>query len=343
MEWINGQELRLKKKNDWWGDAYRSENVYFEANPSEIIFKIIPDETVALQGLKDGSIDVLAKISPDNFRALKEDSSQAERYHFATPILMQYVHIVLNTKNPKLRDKRVRRALAHLIDMDYIVEDLFEGFATPTIGPINPTKEYYRSDLPVRELDVVLAREYLEEAGWTDSEGDGVVDQVINGAKVDLVLNMEVSGGLGEQLALVMQEKFREAGINLKIERKEFRLIREEMQKGDFDMAAMLTRQAPSLVDLYQSLHSDNANVDGGNFSKFGTAQSDSIISEIRVALDPDVRRDLYGQIQEIIYDQQPSLFLVSPKQRIVVSKNWEFKEAQLRPGIFEQELRIKN
>ena len=142
-EWISGQRIVLKKKKNWWGDKLASKYPLLEANPESIIFKPMSDVTTAVTELKAGSIDVMTQITADQYNALKESTDGQTNLNFHEPLQMAIYYIGLNNDRPKLSDKRVRRALAHLINMDEIINTTMYGYAEKVVGPFHTSRPYY--------------------------------------------------------------------------------------------------------------------------------------------------------------------------------------------------------
>ena len=144
--WSPEQEIILEKKKDWWGDKLVDKYPLLTANPAKLIFKFIPDETAAIAALKGGQIDIASKLSPSGFTDFR-DGNLKDQFNFYTPDLNLYMYMALNTKRPKLSDKRVRRAIAHLVDVDEIIKSVQLDFATPAITPILKNADYYNKNL----------------------------------------------------------------------------------------------------------------------------------------------------------------------------------------------------
>jgi peptide/nickel transport system substrate-binding protein len=187
-EWIAGERIVLKKKENWWGDKLRDQNKMLSAYPEKLIYIPVSDPATSISMLKDQSIDVMSAIPENQFLELKENELVNQHYNFYTPDILGYYFLYLNTRIPKLEDKRVRRALAHLFDVDEVLKSVKLGFAVPIIGPFHSTRSYYNKNLEPIKLNIEKARNLLSEAGWTDSNGNGTVDKNIDGELVEMNL-----------------------------------------------------------------------------------------------------------------------------------------------------------
>ena len=113
--WESGQSLTLEKKANWWGNQLNRESLI--AHPKKITLKIVPDFNAARSLFLNGELDITGNIGIGDFENLKENDFFKENYNFFAPSRFAHRTIMINMTNPKLADKKVRRALAHLLDL----------------------------------------------------------------------------------------------------------------------------------------------------------------------------------------------------------------------------------
>jgi peptide/nickel transport system substrate-binding protein len=342
-EIVTGQRVVLSKKSNWWGDKLTNEYPLLAAFPLKIVYKPITDNAAAIKMMKDGGVDVIKNMPPAMFDELKKDPQFGSKFQFFTPQLLEFSQIVINTRRPILKDKAVRRALAELLDLDAGVQNIMRGYAVRAVGPIHPTKPYFNNTITPIKFDLESAKKRLAAAGWSDSDKNGVLDKIINGKKTELALAFRVSpkSETGKAVSLQMQENAQKVGIKIDLIQKDMTAIMEDIKSRDFDLVAMRTLQSPVFDEPYQTWHTKSDTPDGGNRSGFGAAASDKIIDEIRDTRNPERRTELYQQLQQIIFDEQPNIFLFHPTERIVVSEKWKNTVISVvKPGFFEQYFR---
>lgn len=344
VEWVSGERLVLEKKEGWWGDALADRYPMLVAHPSRVLFKVIPDASAAALALRSEGFDVSAQMDVQDFLTLRDDPQVAAKYNFFTPPTNIYYFIYLNMRNPKLSDRRVRRALAHLVDVDAIIEQAFNGLGIRTNGPVHPDKEYYDASLPLIDYDPEEARRLLAEAGWTDTNGNGIVDKELNGRRVELELQFTINTGskFAEELALMVQEQARRGGVAIEVTPKEVSALRQALVQRDFELAAGAFAADPVLYDdLKQLYHSTSDRPDG--FNRFGihNPELDQVLDEIQVTLDKDKLFALYRKMQRIIYEEQPQIFLFIPQERIVIHKRFEARASARKPGYYVPHFRV--
>ena len=330
--WDAQKSMLLEKNDDWWG----KEKGLLESNPSTIKYLFIPDETTAITLLKDGQLDIISAVSPTTFADLKEGRDN-RRLKFYTPAILQYYYLALNNRDPRLSDKRVRKALAHTLNLSHLAEVLMAGLAQPVASPIHPSKSYFNKDLNPVPFDLESAAELLGEAGWSDSDEDGIVDKEIDGISTPLELTILVtSKELGKNIARIFKENASKVGVKINIESKEWGFIRGKLGARSFQVVAMATRQSPDMTDMYQSWHTTSMGPGGRNIVGFGNEQTDAIIEEIRTTQIEERRYALYNEIQEMIYEEQPMIFLFAPTETVITSDRISLVTSSRRPGYFE-------
>lgn len=336
-EILPDQRIVLSRKKNWWGDALAQTNPLYSAGPQKIIFKPIPDEASSISLLKNQELDAMGSIPSDQFLKLKTDEQLQQHYNFHTPLAMSYAYIGLNTKDQKLNDKRVRRALAHLTPIDEIIKTSLSGLAQRINGPVLPTKFYYHNDLPLINFDIQKAKALLDEAGWKDSNGDGIRDQMIDGQIIELRLNYlnSTSNPTGTNFGILMKDHARKAGVDIELKEMEFKSMVKEYKQRNFDMVFITRRRPPIPDDFMQSWHTSSDRPNGSNRIGFGNADSDALIEKIRTTLASEEQTRLYRKFQEIVYNEQPCIFLLTNKERIIIHKRFDAAVTSLAPGFF--------
>lgn len=344
-EWETSQRIILTRKKNWWGDKLKGQNPMLTAYPDRIEFLIIPDQTATLAALKDQQIDVTGQIDAKDFVDLRSNETIEKLYNLHSPSSMTYYYIGLNNKDSKLSDKRVRRALAHLVNVPDLIDNLYYGLAERITGPFHPTKPYYNKSLAPIKFDPEKARELLSSAGWEDSNGDGIVDKEINGQQVEFEIEYLISNASKflQNQALLFEDDARKAGVKINIVSKEFSVMIDDIKKRKYEMAAGAWAQDPVLDDPKQLWHTESDTPDGSNRVSFSNAEADELIEKIRTTLDEQERNKLYRRFQEIIYEEQPYIFLMAPLERIAISKRFKAEPSARRPGFFVNEFILDN
>jgi len=328
-EWLPEERIILKKKDNWWGEKVYKDYPQLTAGPDRIIFKPIPDATTALTLLSDESLDVINFVPNSQFVKARENEQLTKNYNFYTPNTPIYNYFGLNNKSPKLNDKRVRKALAYVLDVKEIIETVKYGMATPIASPVPPYLSFHHDGLKPIPLDIEKARTLLDEAGWKDSNSNGIRDKKVDGKLVELELEFMISprNEDSNNMGLIFQENAKKAGIKIVITPKEANTIRDDRNKGNFEIFAAGSALDAGLYDPFQSWHTKAFFPNGSNTYGFGNAESDALIDDIRKTLDETKRTQMYMKFQEILYDEMPVLFVYNAQDRVIIHKR--FKNAK--------------
>lgn len=332
--WEAGQRLTFVKRDDYWAEGTRNE--WMMAKPERIVMEIIPDPATMLTALRDEKVDLALGLGVEQFLDNKDDAFLNEHYDFTTVGGLNFFSILLNQNNPLLREVATRRALAHLVDIDAIIEQLLpDGLATRLSGPVLPAKDYY-ADLPNIDYDPDRAAALLTEAGWGDSNGDGTLDRTVDGTLQELKLDFRVfPSSTSTAIGALVKEWAAEAGVEINVIPQAPRALYEELNKGNFTLALQGLSMAADPDDFTQVWASTSVPPNGSNRSGFADRRADQLIRQIARSTDAGDREPLYREFQQIIYDNQPMVFLFSPATRLVVSKRFAYSPTQLSPGIF--------
>ncbi|MEM1124048.1 MAG: ABC transporter substrate-binding protein [Bacteroidota bacterium] len=320
--WTTGQEVVLTKKKNWWGEKIAGDNPLLANNPDKITYKIVKDINAAVSLAKNGEIDVISKIPWATFNPLKEDASIQENFNYFTPQKILYRYIGLNNNSPRLEDKRVRQALDYLFNRDQVFETVYFGVKNPTIGPIHPTKSYYNKDLTVRSFNVEKAKSLLAEAGWADTDGNGVVDKVIDGEKVEMDIDFIYGSSYQDYVSLVAIFKADaiKAGINIIPSTIESQAYFKRLKARDFDAIINSRPWYPLPKNLGSSFHTRGPS----NYGSFSNPEADSLMSVLQRTIDDSKLPPIYLRLQEIFHEEVPNIFINTGIDRIIVNKKFD-------------------
>lgn len=331
--WETDQYIRLQRKENWWGDQY-PERTQLQAGPNELVFQIIADETTAITKLKAGEIDLMKITDGQAFSQLQSEFEGKLNFH--TPRIQQYVYLAINNEDELMKYPEVRKALAMSIDLDNIVEVLEAGLAEPIVGTFESFASAYESNLSPIKQDVSKSKQLLKDNGWGDQNNNGTLDKSINGQLKELQIELLCSSDKSEKMALLTKDYAKDIGIDISIVRKTFRqILNDHVYKGDFQVFPMVSRWGLSPYDPFGRWHSDNAKTKGSNLSYYKSMQVDSLIGVLQTEFDDGERNKMFAQIEQIMHDDQPVIFLYSPLDKIVSSKKIKAFTANKRPGYF--------
>jgi peptide/nickel transport system substrate-binding protein len=311
-QWETGKEVVVVRNENYW-----AQKPYLD----KLVYRIIQDRTASLTALKAGDVDVIPRLLPIQY-AQQTSGAQFEAQFTKTIYpTTQYSFIVWNSERPFFKDKRVRQALTMLIDRKLIIETLRFGLGQLTESHFNPSSSVYNTALKPYPFDPVRAAQLLDEAGWKDTNGDGVRDK--DGVAFRFEFLGSANSVFTDQLLPVLKEEFRKVGIDMRERRLEFTVMVENLRDHQFD-ASSLIWVSPLIGDPYQVWHSNSIPNRGSNYASFSNTEADRLIEQARTEFDEEKRKQMYWRWQEIIHDEQPYTFLFVPQDPLAYSKRFQ-------------------
>jgi peptide/nickel transport system substrate-binding protein len=308
-EFKRNERVVFERNEKFWG----GDSAYNFNYPDKIIFRTINDYNAALSSLKGGEIDfmptmpkVLYNNVKNSFNSVKVESC---KYDFPS-----YDYVGYNSENPIFKDKNVRKALAYAINRDEIISKIYFNMANKVQSPLYYKSKEYNQNIPLIEYNVEKAKSLLKSSGWTDSDGDGILDKEINGKKLkfkfEFILNSDNT--TRNQIALVLIDAFRKLGIEATVTGLEWATLLKRLKNHEFDATVSGWATDPFESDLYQLWHSGSAIKGGSNYVSFKNQEVDDLIIKMRTEFDLNKRKLMNYKLQEIINEEQPINFLVS-------------------------------
>ena len=346
-EWVANQYITIKKKQDWWGADDHS--IYNKAYPDKIIFKIIKEDASSYLALKNEEIDVTTNVG--TVKLMKLQSREYFNNNYDSDFLDRYAYnyIGLNMKpdgikqTPFFIDQRVRRAMAYLTPIDEIIEVMVHGKASRQAAQISHLKNTYNDTLELIPLDIEKAKELLTLAGWTDTDGDNIRDKIIDGVKVPFSFKLSyMQSPITKEIVLMIKESMYKAGVVAEPTPMDFTLFYKNAMDHNFDGMLGGWGGSASYSNPMQLWHTSSWVNKGSNFCGFGDAESDALIEEANLTLDPEIHRNALLKLQAKIYRDQPYIFLYSTKRKFAIHKRFENRGMYYeRPGVMLQNLKL--
>jgi peptide/nickel transport system substrate-binding protein len=307
-DYVTGVSIVLRHRNDYWAP---NDSDLGDAWVDRVLIRIINDREAALVALKNGDLDVVG-MTPLQYRLNKNN----QRFHrkVATKIHVSpgYSYIGWNQKRKIFQDVRVRQALSYFVDKQNIVDKLLHGLGVTVESPIFIEREEYNQNLGTYAFDPERGKALLAEAGWRDTDGDGVLDKRVDGEQLDLSFEIITNSGndIRRDVGLAVIDGLKRAGIDASFRAVDWSILLEKVKNFDFDAVILGWGMSVLVPDAYQVWHSSQAVPGGSNHVAYQNEEVDGILEEYRVTFDPDRRKQLYDRFQEILYQEQPYTFL---------------------------------
>lgn len=283
------------------------------AGPERVVFRVVPDPAALVEQLLAGRFDFADGLSPSDALRIRKTASLRL---ISTPS-RQFDYIAWNLRRAPFAETGVRRALALAIDRQALVEALWGDWARVAVGPI-PFESWARDrELAPLPYDPARARLLLAEAGYADSDRDGLLERQGEPFRFELSTN---SGNRQRSDALVLvQEQLRRVGIEAVPRLYEIQTLTEKNLAGDFD-ATLAGWSVDTTLDLRPYFHSREIAA-GWNFIAYSNPEVDRLLDEIRNVPALDLARPLFVRLQRLLHEEQPYAFLWEPSRLAAVRR----------------------
>jgi peptide/nickel transport system substrate-binding protein len=328
----DGQFISLIKNENWWGHSVAANYDFINANPDKITYYSIPESLLAIQSLKKGDIDIMSNVPASEFISLENNMEFKNNYILAAPTEFSFSYIGVNSKKGWLKNKLVRKALAYLINKKEIVESLEMGFASTTVGPINPILSYYYNNkIGPYDYNPEFSEKLLAESGLIKRDDEWY--QQNSEKPLELSMSYRLNSE-GEGLSQILQAEAKKIGLKIKLEAFDGRTLFKKLTSGDFDLYVHALAGSPYSFN-FAEIYGVAASQKGGmNLTGFGNAKSDSLIQAVNFAIDSTGRRDALFGLQEMLHDEATMLFLYFSQNKMAISKKFtNLKISSMKPG----------
>jgi peptide/nickel transport system substrate-binding protein len=299
VEWLSNQRVVVERNADYWDGA---------AKLQAVVFRPITDANTRVAEMMAGGIDVMVEVPPDNLATFEQDANFAVAEQAGPHVWFT----ILNTKEGPFADKRVRQAANYAVNKQTLVDDVLQGTATVAAGPIPPAFNWVESSVEPYPHDPEKAKALLAEAGvenpqvtfYVTEGGSGMLDPITMGAAI--------------------QADLQAVGFKVKIETYEWNTFLGRVNpglEGKADMAEMAWMTNDPDTVPYLTLRTDAMPDKGGfNSGYYSNPQLDELLEKARRSTDQAERGKLYGEVQSIVHDDAPWLFVANWKQNAVTT-----------------------
>ncbi len=300
-KWTAGQEVVLDSNRE-----------YFEGRPyiDRYIYKVIPDPATMFLELQAGSVDMMGLTPLQYTKQTDTDFFKKNFQKFRYPVF-SYTYFGFNLNHPWFKDKRVRQAIAHAIDKSEIVDVVLFGLGSPATGPYVPNTWPYNPNVKKYEYDIDKAKKLLKDAGWKDTDGDGIIDK--DGKPFIFTIHTNSGNSLRMNTATIIKWRLEKIGIKVNIWTVEWStFINEYIDKRRFQ-AVILGWSIGLDPDQYDIWHSSKTKEKEFNFVSYNNPEVDALLEKGRRTFNIEERKKAYYKIQEILADELPYIFLYVP------------------------------
>jgi peptide/nickel transport system substrate-binding protein len=303
VEFKTDESITLEASDTWYAGTPKIKT---------IVVRVIPDMTTMVLEMRRGTLDL--EINQIPFENVGEFEKSPKHQVVKKPgSVWQYM--AFNLKDPILKKVEVRRAIAHAIDRNKIVNDLLRGHGVPSDSMFSEGHWARATSLPAYPFDPAKAKQLLDAAGHKDPDGDGPQPR--------FTLNFKTSTDAEANLrAQMIQQMLSQVGIKVDIQTSEFGTFLDDVSKGNFQLYS-LSRNGIGDPDFYYVIfHSSNLPPEGQNRGFYSNPKIDQLIMEGRSTFDRNKRKQIYAEIQRLVQEDLPYVSLYHQVNVAVMDKD---------------------
>jgi peptide/nickel transport system substrate-binding protein len=314
------EEIVLERFDDYYGGAPSLEPVGASC-AQQVVFRAIPEASTRIAALLAGEVNITTNVPQDLIATLGANTDVQVKTAPGT----QPKWLELNVNMAPFDDVRVRQALNYAVDKDLIIAQIYGGRASALAGPLSPYNSYANKSLSPYPYDTAKALELLNDAGWSDTDGDGLLDK--DGQTLAFTIDtLEEFRTLAEAVA----DMFRAIGVDANVRFWEYSVIRPQLLAGE--RMSYLDDWGDSAFDPVGHFEAkwhgfaENTPYGRGNFSGYNNERVNELTKLGETTGDEAQRQALYNEAQQIVYDEAPAVFLIVPEEVEAASatiSNW--------------------
>lgn len=297
--------VELVRNPRYWGPV--------SASFDRIVWRIIENDSARLTTFRNGDIDVYS-ARPREYQSLLDDKDIKERsqnFEYMSPTA-GYSFIAWNQERGGEKtifaDSRVRMAMSMLTNVDRVLEEIFLGYGLPAASPFMPGSAQHDEANQAIAYDIDKARELLMQAGFKDSNNDGILETPA-GDNFEFSLTYFQDSDDTRRMVLFLRDLYARSGIIMEPNPTEWSVMVENIQQKNFD-AITLAWTSGIEIDIYQMFHSSQTVEGGDNFINYRNPELDAVIDAARAEVKEAERMRLWHQAEKILVHEQPYTFL---------------------------------
>lgn len=289
-----GQELLLTAYDDYWNGraGYREMNImFYDTNRS------------LLSAYEYKQVDAIITRSATAAQYRGGSSSLNVTYR-----TQQLEVLMMNHQEFPLEDPEIRQAIRYAIDIDTIAANVYTDMVVRTDTPLIPNTWTYK-DNDLYTYDPEKAKEILAAKGWNDTDGDGVLDMLRDGAKRNLKLRIyvyeEQENSVRIQAANMIADYLKVLGINATVTTMTYSEAKTKLEKRSYDLC-LCAFQMDTVPDPGFLLMIGNV----CNYMAYRSKEMDSLFSRLRKATDQGSYQQALFEIQDLFAKDCPFICL---------------------------------
>jgi peptide/nickel transport system substrate-binding protein len=299
-----------------FGEFRPTQSLVLEANPTfpaalggrpkldRVVFRMIPEATTLVTELLNGTADVIGwTLLPDQAAQVKSQSGNG--YRLSNFPSREFYYVGWNNEREPFKDANVRRALGMAINKPQMIQGLLRGFGSPAHGVIPPWSPMYTNLSQADRYDPAAAKQLLAQAGWRDTNGDGIVEK--NGRPLRFTLLTNSENQLRKDVAAFVQQQLKQVGADAQVRTIEFQTMLQQHKSREYDAVITGWVLDTFRVDPVALFSCAEARKPGSpNRTGYCNPQLDQLMATGMRTNDPAQGKATWGQFSQLLHQDQP-------------------------------------
>ena len=296
--WSHGENLKLSRNPT---------SVLGPANIDKLVTRIIPDNSAQFLELMADNIDSMGLDPIKYSRIIPARPELQKKLALYKELGNSYTYMGFNLKHKPFDDVRVRKAINYAIDKQEIIDGVYLGLGINIASPYKPGTRWSNPELKPYPYDVEKAKALLKEAGFVDSDGEGIVERDGKPFAFEIITNQNKER---EKSAVLIQRRLKDVGIDVQIRAIEWAsFISRFIKTGDFDVVVLGWGLGLD-PDQFNIWHSSQNQPGQFNFINYNNPKIDALLEQGRLELNPDKRMKIYHEFAKELLEDSPIVYL---------------------------------
>lgn len=296
--WAHGENIKLSRNPS---------SVLGQAKIDKLVTRMIPDNSAQFLELMADNIDSMG-LDPIKFsRIIPARPELQKKLALYKELGNSYTYLGFNLKHKPFDDIRVRKAINYAIDKQEIIDGVYLGLGINIASPYKPGTRWSNPELQPYPYDANKARTLLKEAGFIDTDGDGILEKDGKPFAFEIITNQNKER---EKSAVLIQRRLKDVGIDVKIRAIEWAsFISRFIKTGDFDVVVLGWGLGLD-PDQFNIWHSSQQAPGQFNFIGYNNPEVDKLLEQGRLELDADKRMKIYHEFAKVLLEDCPIVYL---------------------------------
>lgn len=324
FEKMTDEQIRFRRNPDHYfpNDVLMERmEVSFKNNPDSIWQDFKSNKIPTYNLRPDQLIELDEFLESESYGTQEEEGQGVDRLDY---LGRSYAYIGWNQAKPYFKSTKVRQALTMAIDRERIIQQILNGLGVEITGPFFVNSPSYDRSISPWPFDPQAAKRLLEQEGWYDSNGDGVIDKMIDGKRIPFSFSLTyyVKNQTSKAICEYVSTALKQIGVDCRLNGVDIADLSGVFDDKSFDALFLAWALGTPPEEPRQLWHSFGAKEKGSsNAVGFANEEADKIIEKLQYESDQEKRRELYHRFHAIIHEEQPYTFLYTPKSLLLYRK----------------------